>query len=147
MKVAGTVLSFTYHFLLRRATISLVERGTATPWDELSERAKQMIGLVVSSATGLNGGAGWAAIGMLDVLFQPKSASATGWWTVKKIDLPSIGDLAAAHIALWSRADDADDSSDSGSSVSDGSQAQAKSRFDTNLMTSRLYTWLLTLLA
>jgi hypothetical protein len=138
MKVAESLLTFTYDFLLRRTTISLVERGTAIPWDKLPERTKRMIGLAVSSATGLNGGAGWAAIGMLDVLFPPKSASATGWWTVNKVDLPSMGDLAAAHIALWSRADGADDSSDSGSSISGDSQAQAKSRFDPNLTTRRL---------
>jgi hypothetical protein len=146
IKVAKTLLNFTYYFLLRHVTISLVERGTAIPWDELPERVKCMIGLVISSATGNYGGAGWAAIGMLDVLFQPKSASATGWWTVNKIDLPSVGDLVAAHIALWSRADDVDGSSDSGSRISDGSQAQPKSRFGSNLMNSRLCAWLLTLL-
>jgi hypothetical protein len=113
---------------------------------ELPERAKYMIGLAVSSATSINGGVGWSAIGMLDVLFQPQSASATAWWTVDKINLPSMGDLVAAHIALWSRADDADGSSDSGSRISSGSQAQVKSRFGSNLMTSRSCTWLLTLL-
>lgn len=79
IKVAKTVLAFTYYFLIRHVTISLVEIGTGTPWDELPERAKYMIGLAVSSATSINGGVGWSAIGMLDVLFQPQSASATAW--------------------------------------------------------------------
>jgi hypothetical protein len=57
MKVAETVLIFTYDFLLRHTTISLVERGTAIAWDDLPERVKRMIGLAISSATGLNGGA------------------------------------------------------------------------------------------
>jgi hypothetical protein len=91
-------------WILRHCTVILVEKFRTGAWDDLGERWKVFIGLIITTVFPLSGlNPLMFFYGLLQLLWVYRNNHINGFWNIRAEDLPAFDDVLKGIMSLWSR--------------------------------------------